>query len=172
MNYHNILHDDMRNGDGLRVVLFVSGCGHHCQGCQNPQTWPRDSGIEFDLEAKEEIYQQLSEDYISGITFSGGDPLNDSNVYDVLNLCKEINEKYPDKTLWVYTGFTWEEINHVENEFSVARKEVLEYIDVLVEGRFVEALADVNYHWAGSTNQRVIDVCRSIENKQIILYEE
>ena len=93
MNYHNILHDDMRNGDGLRVVLFVSGCNHYCKNCQNPQTWDKDSGIEFDLAAKEEIFEQLNKDYISGITFSGGDPLHSNNLHEIYSLILEIKNK-------------------------------------------------------------------------------
>lgn len=100
----------MNNGDGLRVVLWLSGCSHHCYNCQNPQTWNPDNGIPFDEDAKQEIFEELSKNYISGITLSGGDPLYQENVSQVLPLIKEIKEKFPDKTIWLYTGYTYEQI--------------------------------------------------------------
>lgn len=186
MNYHNILHDDMMNGDGLRVVLFVSGCDHHCKNCQNPQTWNADSGIEFDLAAKEEIFEQLNKDYISGITFSGGDPLYEYNLDEVYALILEIKEKFQTKTIWLYSGYTWEQIMNYEpintDDFDYieesyidglyeTRKEIVEQCDVFVDGRYIEVLADVNYHWCGSTNQRVIDVQKSLQEDKIVLHE-
>lgn len=155
MYYHDIKHDDMNNGDGLRVTLFVSGCSHHCDGCQNPETWNPSSGIEFDEAALNEILDYLSKDYISGLTLSGGDPLNINNLRDIENLCKIVKERFPDKSIWIYTGYTFEEILYGNNEDR--RRIIREYCDVLVDGRFEKKLADVNYHWAGSTNQRVID---------------
>lgn len=147
MNYHNITHDDMLNGDGLRVVLWVAGCTHHCKNCQNPETWDINGGIPFDKNAKEEIFNDLKKDYISGITFSGGDPLHPKHRKEVLELAKEIKEKFPTKTIWCYTGFLYEEVKDIEN---------LKYIDVLVDGEFKEELKDVNLPWVGSSNQRVI----------------
>ncbi len=161
--YHNILHDDMRNGPGLRVVLFLSGCSHHCVGCHNPQTWDPKSGIEFDQSAWDEIMEQLSKSYIKGITFSGGDPLNPLNQPLVRNLCEYIRKVYPDKNIWVYTGYTFEELKSIS---------WLGLIDVIVDGEFVKELADVTYHWAGSTNQRVIDVQQSLKQNKVILYAE
>lgn len=147
MNYHNITHDDMLNGDGLRVVLWVAGCTHHCKNCQNPETWDINGGIPFDKEAKEEIFDELKKPYISGITFSGGDPLHPKHRKQVLELAKEIKEKFPTKTVWCYTGFLYEEVKDIEN---------LKYIDVLVDGEFKEELKDVNLPWVGSSNQRII----------------
>ena len=100
MRYHNITKDDMLNGDGLRVVLWVAGCSHCCKDCQNPLTWDPAGGLLFDAAAKEELFEQLDKSYISGITFSGGDPLHSANRLDVHDLMKEIKEKYPDKTIW------------------------------------------------------------------------
>lgn len=155
MNYHDIKHDDMNNGPGLRVTLFVSGCDHYCNGCQNPETWDTKSGIPFDNTAIEEIFKQLDNDYISGITFSGGDPLNANNRVEVCSLIHQIRLKYgKSKSIWIYTGYTWEEIVNTLTP-------VLLGVDVLIDGMFDKDLADVNYHWAGSTNQRVIDVQRS-----------
>lgn len=161
MNYHNITKDDMKNGDGLRVVLWVSGCSHHCKGCHNPQTWDTTSGIEFDESAKQEIFDELDKDYISGITFSGGDPLMPCNRECVGNLIQEISEKYPNKTIWLYTGFLYEEVKDLP---------YLKNIDVLVDGEFELELKDNNAHWVGSTNQRVIDVKKTIANNMVCLH--
>ena len=126
MRYHNITKDDMLNGDGLRVVLWVSGCDHCCKECHNPITWDPNGGLVFDEEAKEELFEELKKDYVSGITFSGGDPLYAGNREDVLKLAKEVHEKFPEKTIWMYTGFVWESIDGLE---------VMDYVDVLVDGR-------------------------------------
>lgn len=158
MNYHNITKDDMLNGDGLRVVLWVAGCTHNCFGCHNPQTHDPNSGILFDEAAKAELFAELSKDYISGITFSGGDPLHESNCNTILNLILEIRKNYPEKTIWLYTGYTFSQIENGNNSI---RKKIIENIDVLVDGQFVKALADINYAWAGSTNQKVIRLTKS-----------
>lgn len=149
MRYHNITKDDMLNGDGLRVVLWVAGCSHCCKECQNPITWDPDGGLPFDEEAKEEIFEQLEHSYISGITFSGGDPLHSANRLDVRNLMSEIKEKYPDKTIWLYTGYEWKDIWHYP---------MMKYVDVVVDGEFKIDLRDTNLLWKGSSNQNVIDV--------------
>ncbi len=161
MRYHDITKDDMKNGDGLRVVLWLSGCEHACQGCHNPVTWDPDDGLIFDEKAKAEVYELLSRDYISGITLSGGDPLFPGNRAEVLDLLKEIREKFPLKTVWCYTGYTYEEIEDLEH---------LDYIDVLVDGKYIEILKDNQYHWAGSINQRIIDVKRSKKEGRIVFY--
>ena len=152
MNYHNITVDDMLNGDGLRVVLWVAGCDHRCHGCQNPQTWDEHGGIPFDEKAKTELFEELSRDYITGITFSGGDPLMPCNRETVGNLIREIRETMPEKTIWLYTGSRFEEICHLP---------FIRDIDVIIDGQYVESLRDVQLHWRGSTNQRVIDVKKS-----------
>ena len=149
MKYHNITKDDMLNGDGLRVVLWVAGCSHCCKECQNPMTWDPDGGILFDAAAKQEIFDLLEQPYISGITFSGGDPLHSANRLDVRNLMGEIREKYPDKTIWLYTGYQWGEIWHYP---------MMKYVDVVVDGEFMVDLKDTALLWKGSSNQRVIDV--------------
>ena len=105
MRYHNITKDDMLNGDGLRVVLWVAGCSHGCRECQNPITWDPNGGLPFTDSERAEIFAELDKDYISGITFSGGDPLHPSNIAEVTALAREIREKYPDKTIWLYTGY-------------------------------------------------------------------
>ena len=172
MNYHNITKDDMNNGSGLRVVLWLSGCSHRCNGCHNPQTWDSKSGILFDDEAKQELFKELEKDHLDGITLSGGDPLNCANIEDVSSLIKDIKELFPSKTIWLYTGYTIDEIyNNIKCTNNICISDIMENIDVLVDGKFIEDLKDVNYHWAGSTNQRVIDVQKSTKDN-IILYKE
>lgn len=161
MRYHNITKDDMLNGDGLRVVLWVAGCSHGCPGCQNPVTWDPDGGIPFDEEAKQEIFTELDKDYVSGITFSGGDPLHEKNIDGVTALAREIREKYPQKTIWLYTGYTWKEI---------CKLEIVTYLDVLVDGRFEESKKDNNLHWRGSANQFVIDVKNTRKIGELVLH--
>ena len=114
MRFHNITKDDMLNGDGLRVVLWVAGCSHYCRGCQNPITWDPAGGVEFTEDSRREIFELLDKPYISGITFSGGDPLYSGNEKEVTLLAREIREKYPQKTIWLYTGARWEEIRDKE----------------------------------------------------------
>jgi anaerobic ribonucleoside-triphosphate reductase activating protein len=153
----------MLNGDGLRVVLWVAGCSHCCKECHNPITWDPNGGLEFDADAKEEIFAELKKDYVHGITFSGGDPLHINNAYDVAELAKEIKEKFPTKSIWLYTGGTWDEVKHMR---------VIPYVDVLCDGEFVVELKDTNLHWVGSANQRVIDVQRTLLKGEVVLHED
>ena len=161
MRYHNITKDDMLNGDGLRVVLWTAGCSHCCPNCQNPVTWDPDGGLPFDEAAKEELFDELRKNYISGVTFSGGDPLYLGTRADLLDLIKEIKEKFPSKTMWLYTGYLWEEVKNLE---------LVSYLDVLVDGEFIYDQLDVTLKWKGSANQRVIDVQKSLEKNEVVLY--
>lgn len=163
MRYHNITKDDMLNGYGIRVVLWVAGCAHHCPGCQNPITHDVNGGILFDDAAKEELYEALAKDYVDGITFSGGDPLHPTNVNEVGELIAEIHAKFPDKTKWLYTGYLYEEISSLP---------FISMLDVVCDGKFERDKFDPKLHWVGSTNQRVIDVQRTIEEGRIMLYED
>ena len=160
MRYHNITKDDMLNGDGLRVVLGVAGCSHGCKGCQNPVTWDIHGGLKFDEAAKKEIFEELRKDYISGITFSGGDPLHPLNREEVGTLIREIKEEFPDKTIWLYTGFVWETIQKLD---------FMPLIDVVIDGEYIEELRDVQLKWKGSSNQRVIDVKHTLKEKKVVL---
>lgn len=154
MRYHDITYHDMKNGDGLRVVLWLAGCNHHCRGCQNPVTWDPNDGILFDWKAKSELYGYLAEEYCAGITLSGGDPLFEGNRAEVGELLASIKRDFPCKDVWLYTGYLWEDVR----DFDLMR-----YVDVLVDGKFVEELKDNTLHWKGSSNQRVIDVKQSLE---------
>lgn len=173
----------MNNGDGLRVVLWLSGCSHHCYNCQNPQTWNPNSGIPFDESAKQEIFNELSKDYISGITFSGGDPLYEYNLDEVLKLTQQIRISYPEKTIWLYTGFEWNSLmskicqpTFPDKDFEriieihKKRKEIISNVDVLVDGEYIDEQKDLTLKWCGSRNQHVIDVKQSIAQNKMVLY--
>ena len=163
MNYHNITKDDMRNGEGLRVVLWVAGCAHRCRECQNPITWDPDGGLPFTDREREEIFRELEKDYVSGITFSGGDPLYPSNVPEVTELARTIRKRYPDKTIWLYTGYLCEEISDME---------ITQYLDVVVDGEFVLKYKELLLHWKGSSNQRVIRVPETLKTGKVVLYQD
>lgn len=176
MNYHNVTHDDMNNGDGLRVVLWLSGCSHHCYQCQNPQTWNPNSGIPFDNEAKQEIFNELSKDYISGITLTGGDPIYKDNLTDVLSLLNQVRLSYPIKTIWLYTGYTLEQIlqplliNTIPTEEEEKRIDIVKMVDVLVDGPYIDAQRDITLKWRGSANQRVINIPETLKQQKVVLY--
>ena len=183
----------MNNGDGLRVVLWLSGCSHHCHNCQNPQTWNPGSGITFDELARQEIFNELSKDYISGITFSGCDPLHENNLDEVLKLVQEIRISFSDKTIWLYTGYTlqlnsdsiptddfWNEPDEEYSYFITTynesilnkfkRKQILSLCNVVVDGEYIDEQRDLTLAYRGSSNQRVIDVQQSLTQNKIILY--
>jgi anaerobic ribonucleoside-triphosphate reductase activating protein len=164
MNYHNITKDDMKNGDGLRVVLWLAGCSHHCPNCQNPVTWDPDDGILFDENARKELLDIVSQDYISGITFSGGDPLFESNREEVYELIEYIKSVYPNKTVWLYTGYTF---NDLKKFVPIG---ILNKIDVIIDGPYIEKFRDTSLKWRGSSNQRVINVRKTIDTGNIVLH--
>lgn len=151
----------MLNGDGLRVVLWVSGCSHYCKECHNMITWDANAGLLFTLETKKELFDKLSADYISGITFSGGDPLYFENREQITQLAKEIKDRFPAKNIWLYTGYLWEDI---------CNEEIFNYIDVCVDGPYIDSLKDNRLKWCGSSNQRIIDVHKTLKNGTIYLY--
>jgi len=177
----------MNNGDGLRVVLWLSGCSHYCYNCQNPQTWDADSGILFDESAKEELFRELNKDYISGLTLTGGDPLHEANLDGVLNLVNEIRLLFGNtKTIWLYTGFQWSDLWCSEaglqadyaldycNKTSVnhkKRQEIIKQCNVLVDGQYIDSKRDITLKWRGSSNQRVIDIQRSLQEGKLILWQ-
>lgn len=228
MNYHNITYPDMNNGGGLRVVLWLSGCSHKCEGCQNPQTWDANSGILFDESAKEELFRELDKDYISGLTLSGGDPLFEGNLGDVLDLVTEVNKRYnttqymdennqnnhnmsninadkirlscPQKSIWLYTGYTMatckyfddiiftfhpsyyhlnplngESIKVDDKAYFIKqdrkRIEIVKNIDMLIDGQYMETQRDITLPYRGSTNQRLIDVQKSLQKGEIVLWQ-
>lgn len=147
----------MVNGDGLRTVIWIAGCDRKCPGCFSPYTHDFQAGMEFDDAAKAEFVKDLSEDWCAGITWLGGEPLHPVNFPEVLALAKEIRERYPDKTQWVYTGYTYNEIIN-----NTIMSEILNYIDVLCDGPFIQELRDPNLKWVGSSNQNVINIQQRI----------
>lgn len=159
MNYHNITHCDMLNGSGIRVTLWVAGCEHRCKNCQNPFTWDVHCGIPFDKDAYDELCADLKQEYCSGLTLSGGDPMHTDNRDAILELCKSIKSQFPQKTIWMYTGYTFEDIKDLP---------ILQYIDILVDGEYIEELRDIEAHWIGSTNQRIISVQETLKQNTII----
>lgn len=172
MRYHNITTADMMNGNGLRVCLWLSGCTHHCKNCQNPITWDENDGLEFDETAKKEIFSALSEEYISGITFTGGDPLHEKNIEKVLKLANEIRVSFPNKDIWLYTGYVVDGflLSTPTSKEDKIRSEIIKQCDVVVDGRFVDELKDATLKWRGSSNQKVVDVNNTLKQNKIILY--
>ena len=146
MNFHQIRYDDMLNGDGIRCVLFVSGCEHKCNNCHNLQTWDIESGIEFTESEFNDIVEYCNNDFVSGLTLSGGDPIHRNNLEAITKIAKDFKKALPNKTIWLYTGYFMVDLIQLE---------ILDYVDVIVDGEYIEELADVNYKWAGSRNQKV-----------------
>ena len=167
MNYHKIEKTSIANCEGIRVVLWVSGCSLHCKGCHNPETWSLHSGKPFDEEAKKELFEALDKPYIQGITFSGGHPFENYNRSTVYCLVKEIKEKFPEKDIWLYTGYNWEEI--FEKEIREIQR-TLYWIDVLVDGKYVEEEKDITLRFCGSRNQRLIDVKETLKQGKVTLW--
>ncbi len=182
ITYHNITHDDMKNGDGLRVVLWVAGCEHHCAQCHNPITWNPNGGREFTPWEEAEFWEWLKKPWTQGATFSGGDPLHPANRNKIGEMCRQIKKEYPEKDIWVYTGYV---LKKDEKGFCLANAQGdtftlpwLEYIDILVDGRFETETRQKDLkekkvvHWRGSSNQRIIDINKSIEADEIVCREE
>lgn len=183
INYHNITHDDMLNGDGLRVVLWVAGCSHGCKECQNPITWDPNGGIPFTQWEEAEFWEWLAKPWTQGATFSGGDPLHYRNRDKIASMCKTIKEKYPNKDIYIYTGYRMtvaddeEKTVFFESEDRSDDKFVfpaLQYVDVVIDGKFhcesrKKDLEEKNkVLWRGSSNQRIIDVQATLKEKSII----
>ena len=171
MNYHNIDHCDMLNGNGIRVSLWVSGCSLHCKGCQNPQTWEFNSGIPFNTDALQELYEALDKPYIQGLTLTGGNPLD--SAPEILYICRTVKEKFPNKDIWLYTGYHFEDIinSPLRDMCTTLRRRIVEMCDVVVDGKYVDELRNITLKWRGSENQRVIDIKTSLKQKKVVLWE-
>ena len=161
MNYASILKCDIANGTGFRVSLFVSGCGRKCPGCFNQRSQDPNYGSRFDSAAKEKIFAELDKDYCRGLSLLGGDPMSklSDNRKVVIEFCKEVKEKYPDKDIWMWTGYTFDELMNDETA-----KEIFKYIDYVVDGPFVEEKRDLSLKFCGSSNQRIIKLHPKIED--------
>ncbi|QDH46538.1 putative anaerobic ribonucleoside-triphosphate reductase-activating protein [Aeromonas phage LAh_9] len=154
MRYSALYKNDVVNGEGVRVTLFVSGCDHQCRGCYNKSTWNPDNGNDFTIETIEEILESLKPDHISGLTLTGGDPLYTGNISEILRLTSLIRYAFGNtKNIWMWTGYTLDELNDFEDRNNYLRRRILQNVDVLIDGKFVEELKDPSLAWRGSSNQ-------------------
>ena len=169
MKYASIKKRDVANGPGVRVSLFVSGCNHHCKGCFNKEAWDFNYGLDFTNDTIDEIIDLLKPDYVSGLSLLGGEPFEFINQQGLLPLLKRVKEVYPEKTIWAYSGFLYEELRKMPYEETQA---ILNLIDVLVDGKFVEDLKDPMLYFRGSSNQRIIDIKKTKKAKKIVLHEK
>lgn len=158
---------DISNGEGVRVSLFVQGCSFHCKNCFNQETWNFNGGKEFTTAEVQKIIELANKDYIAGLSVLGGEPLHPNNIESVSMLCEYFKFKHPEKSIWVWTGFKYEDIIKMENNYNI-----FNYIDVLVDGQFEEDKKDLTLKWRGSSNQRVIDCKKSLAENKIILKED
>lgn len=172
MHYAEIKKYDVANGEGIRISIFVSGCPHHCKDCFNKVAWDYDYGNKFTEKEEQEIIEFLGNDYINGLTLLGGEPMWPNNQKGLLPLLRKIKDKYPNKSIWCYTGYLFDkeimDKMYKENDFT---REFLSYIDVLIDGRFISELLNRTLYFRGSSNQRIIDVRKSIRKKKIVEYE-
>lgn len=173
MNYATIKWTDIANGEGVRISLFVSGCTHRCKNCFNEIAWDFQYGEPFDEAVRKKILDALASPFIAGLSLLGGEPLEPSNQRALAGFVKEVREKYPHKTVWCYTGFVFDpatgELCEKEKNTEVT-KELISTFDVLVDGPFVESLKKITLKFRGSSNQRVIDVKKSLSEKKCVLY--
>lgn len=161
MRYNLIRKTDVSNGPGIRVSIFFQGCEFHCKNCFNEVTWDFDGGKEFTFETINEVLKLCENEHIRGLSILGGEPMHKLNIEGATALAKAFKERFPDKDLWVWSGFLFEQIKD---------KEIMNYIDVLVDGRYIDELHDFRLEWRGSSNQRVIDVTASLEKGEVVSY--
>ena len=164
MRYNKIRKMDISNGPGVRVSIFFQGCHFHCKGCFNPETWDFNGGKEFNDEVINHVLELCDNDVINGLSILGGEPLNPNNILGSTKLAKAFKEKYPNKTIWLWSGYLFDEYIH--------DKEIVNYLDVIVDGQFKIDLSNPLLHYKGSSNQRVIDVKKTIKHKKIVFYED
>ncbi len=169
MNYADIKKIDVANGEGVRVSVFVSGCNHHCKGCFNQCAWDFNYGKKFTEKEEQQIIDYMNHDYISGLSLLGGEPLEPKNQEGLLPLVKKVKEKFPNKDIWCYTGFDFEKdvVGKMAKNNETTR-ELLKYIDVIVDGKFEEDKRDLKLQFRGSSNQKIVDVKKSLQTGQIV----
>ena len=167
MNYIKISKNDIANGIGIGCVLWVSGCRCGCKNCHNQSTWDFNYGTPFTEDTMQEILLTLTKSYISRLTISGGHPLDPLNALEVLKIVKRVKMVFPNKDIWIYSGYEWENI--IKDE---TLREIMKYTDVLVDGPYIDELRDISLPFRGSSNQRIIDVQKSLVSNQIVLWKE
>lgn len=167
MKYAKIRKMDISNGEGVRVSLFVQGCSFHCKNCFNQETWDFNGGKEFTTAEIQKIIELVDKDYIAGLSILGGEPLHNNNVDEVFHIVATFKEKFPNKDIWLWTGFKFEDAIKDSK-----RKFILRNIDVLIDGQFEEDKKDLTLKWRGSSNQRVIDCKKSLAENKVILKED
>lgn len=165
MKYNKIRKMDIADGPGVRVSIFMQGCSFHCKNCFNHETWDFEQGKEFTDETIDRVLELCGNENISGLSILGGEPMNPTNIEGTTKLAKAFKEKYPEKTLWAWSGFLFDKNN-------IKDKEVSKYLDVLVDGQFVDELKNPTLKWCGSENQRVIDVQKSLKQGEVVLFKE
>jgi len=173
MNYGEIKYCDIANGSGVRVTLFVSGCRNHCKNCFNPMTWSFAYGRELEQKTIDEIIEHVKMPFVQGLTILGGEPFEPENQKDVLDVVLKVRQAVPNKDIWIYSGFTFEELMGQENSRASLKeaKQILENIDVLVDGRYVDELRDIRLKFRGSRNQRIIDVPNTLKQNKVVLLD-
>ena len=164
MRYNKIRKMDISNGPGLRVSIFIQGCTFNCKNCFNPETHDFKDGHEFNDETIQKILELCSQKYIVGLSLLGGEPMHPKNIEETTRLAKAFKEKYPEKNIWAWSGYLFDEY--------LKDKEILNYLDVLIDGQYKDELHDPTLKWRGSSNQRVIDVKKSLKKNQVLLFEE
>ena len=162
MRFNKVRKMDISNGPGVRVSVFFQGCHFHCKGCFNSETWDFLGGKEYTMDTEEKILEFCDKEYITGLSILGGEPFHQTNIQSTINLAKRFKERFPNKSLWIWTGFLFDDISN---------KEILKYADVIVDGPFQTENKDPRLKYCGSTNQRVIDVKKTLMNNEITLYE-
>lgn len=172
MHVANVKFYDIANGEGVRTSLFVSGCRHHCKNCFNAEAWDFTFGTPYTKKTEEEIIASLAPDYIAGLTVLGGEPFEPENQAEVLSLVTAVKSRYPHKTVWVYSGFTYEELLSGSRAATDTARALLQQIDVLVDGRFIEEQKNVSLAFRGSENQRLIDLPKTLQQGCVVLFSD
>ena len=171
MNYSEIKYCDIANGPGIRTSLFVSGCRRHCKNCFNYMTWDFSYGNLFTVEVQEKILKSLEPDYVDGLTLLGGEPFEPENQAGLLDFVRQVRKRYPEKSIWAFSGNTLEEILNGQAHYEVT-EELLSYLDVLVDGPFIQDLYDIRLRFRGSSNQRILDVQKSLQQKEAVEWKD
>ena len=173
MHYGNIKNYDIADGEGVRVTLFCSGCTNRCEGCFQPETWDFCYGKEYTKETEDQLIQMLTNPNIQGLTLLGGDPFEPSNQRTLITLLRRVKQELPKKDVWAYTGFVYEQdLLEGQRKHTEVTDEMLSYIDVLVDGPFVIDEKDISLYFRGSTNQRVIDMPKTLKSGNVVIYHE